>query len=154
MSTNDTRSPRAGIVLVDSQALRLSHAITRFQTRQIAWLIDSLSSHGFDDLTPSHVTFIAALDCDDNYASEVARRLNLSRQAVHKTIRELVTAGYIETKENKVKRNSKVIQITFKGEELIALARQMYAKLDRKLHSTSTPEDIERLIGMLGTVYD
>ena len=150
MSTSITRSPRAGIVLVESQALRLSQAIGAYQTRQISWLIQGLTSQGFNDLTPSHVTFIAALDCDDNIASEIARRLNLSRQAVHKTVRELSVSGYIETIENKKKRNSKVIQITGKGEELIALARRMYAELDRKLLSENNTEDVERLIQILG----
>lgn len=135
--------------MVDSQALRLSQAIAGYQTRQISWLIDGLTSQGFRDLTPSHVTFIAALECDDNIASDVARRLNLSRQAVHKTVRELTIAGYIETTENENKRNSKMIQITVKGEELIAVARRMYAELDRQLVSESSAQDIERLIRIL-----
>jgi DNA-binding MarR family transcriptional regulator len=153
LSTKITKSPRAGFVLVESQALKLSQAIAGYQMRQTLWLIDGLSSHGFTDLTPPHVTFIAALDCDDNFASEIARRLNLSRQAIHKTVRELTDAGYIETKENAIKRNSKIIQITKRGEELISLARQMYAEIDRNLQDRSEPKEIERLIEILGNAY-
>ncbi|HAT87140.1 MAG TPA: MarR family transcriptional regulator [Rhizobiales bacterium] len=149
MSTNGTRSPRAGLVMVDSQTLRLSQAIARYQIRQVVWLIEGLAARGFVDLTPAHVAFVSVLDCADNFASEVARRLNLSRQAVHKTVRELSALGYIETVENKAKRNSRIIQITEHGEELIAQARQMYAELDREMQAKLGASEIDKIIAFL-----
>jgi len=149
LSTRITRSPRAGIVLVDSQALRLSQAIAKYQENQVNWLIDELYRRGFGELTPTHVSFLSALDCADNYASELARRLNLSRQAVHKTVTELTSRGFIASVPNEVKRNSKVIQITTRGEALIAAARQLYAELDKCLTADNTSQDVERMIDFI-----
>lgn len=149
MSTKITRSSRANLLMVDSLALRLSQAIDGFQRRQTSWLIQGLAARGFDDLTPTHVAFISVLDCDDNVASEVARRLGLSRQAVHKTVRELCALGYIETVENRERRNSKVIQITERGERLIAQARQMFAQRDEDILDLLGAEDAGRLLQFL-----
>lgn len=150
LSTQITRSPRAGIVLVESQALRLSQAIAAYQQDQVTWLITQLTERGFGDLTPTHVSFLSSLDCADNYASQIARKLNLSRQAVHKTVTELSRLGFVESVPNRVKRNSKVIQITAQGEALIAAARLLYAELDKNLTENCSHEEIESLIDLLG----
>lgn len=149
MSTEITRSPRAGLLMVDSLALRLSQAIQGFQRRQMDDLIAGLAARGFDDLSATHIAFISVLDCDDNVASESARRLGLSRQAVHKTVRELCALGYIETAENLEKRNSKVIQITRNGEELIAQARLIFAEKDAAILASLGPQDADRILKFL-----
>jgi DNA-binding MarR family transcriptional regulator len=149
MSTKITTLPRTDLVMVESQALRLSQAIATYQTWQTSWLIEGLAARGFSDLSASHIAFISALDCADNMASEIARRLNLSRQAIHKTVRELTALGYVETVENPEKRNSKVIQITAHGEQLIAQARHMFSDLDQRLSSEQNVVDIERLIALM-----
>ena len=149
LSTKITKSPRSGIVMVESQALRLSQAIAAYQTSQVAWLIDKLAEKGFNGLTPTHISFLSALDCADNFASEIARKLNLSRQAVHKTVAELTDFGFIESIPNKAKRNSKIIQITEQGEPLIAEARNLYADLDKCLLNGCTAQEVERLIELL-----
>ncbi|WP_341366016.1 MarR family winged helix-turn-helix transcriptional regulator [Yoonia sp. BS5-3] len=149
MSTTITTSPQAGTALVDSQALTLWQAIAAYQTRQTAWLINGLAEKGFADLTSTHVAFIAALDCADNMASEIARRLNISRQAVHKTVRELTALGYVTTAQNPALRNSKVIQITEQGEHLIAAARHMFAELDNALTAKIDAADLQKLLDVL-----
>lgn len=131
--------------MVDSAALRLSQAIETYRVKQVIWLLEGLTEQGITDLNATHLSFISVLDCADNTASEVARRLNITRQAVHKTVRELEALGYVATAPNKVQRNSKIIQITEKGECLIAVARNMFAQLDARLSNTLSETSLTEL---------
>lgn len=153
MSTKVTTSPIADLIMVDSAALRLSQSIASYQARQVEWLLTGLLERGFADLNATHLGFISVMDCADNIASEIARRLNISRQAVHKTLRELEDLGYVETAPNPKQRNSRVIRFTAKGETLIAAARQMFAELDTHIDTHLSPDQHSALIELLAAPF-
>ena len=87
-----------------------------------------LSGQGFEDLTPALLRFLGALDCGVNQASEVAERLQVSRQMVAKTVRELSERGYLEQVPGKGRR--KQILFTERGEWLMSSVRRELADLD------------------------
>lgn len=133
MSTKLTRSPRAGYDLVDSQSLSLAKGLGQFKHNLTNWLISNLHKDGFDKLTPGQLSFLGELDCGDNHASELARHLNISRQAVHKIVHELCAAGWLDTVPHPSLRNQKIIQFTIEGERMMAVTRQLFAELDARL---------------------
>lgn len=136
MSTKLTKSPRAGFDLLDSHALALTMATGGFQDRMIAWLLGRLNAEGFTPLSASQLSFLGALDCGPNHAAELARKLGVSRQAVHKTVRELESAGWLETGPDKEFGNQRVIRFTREGERMMAVARRLFAELDESLVAT------------------
>mgnify|MGYP003737240919 CR=1 FL=1 len=50
--------------------------------------------------------------------SELARRLAISRQAVHKTVAELVRRGILEVRADPERRNQRLVVYTAKGKQV------------------------------------
>ncbi len=90
MSTKLTTSKaQPAYEMADSRSLRLVHLASNFERRVQKWLVDLLHSRGFTGLTQSQLSFLGALDCGPNSASQIANDLGITRQAVHKTVKEL-----------------------------------------------------------------
>jgi len=137
LSTRLTRkSPQAGYELLESRSLAILYGLDAFQDRVLDQLVENLTAQGFEGIKRGHITFLAALDCDANHAANVARRLNISRQAVHKTVRELEVKGWLETQKNPDLRNQRTIHFTHEGERMMSLARHFFFELDDRLLAT------------------
>ncbi|MEO9823019.1 MAG: MarR family winged helix-turn-helix transcriptional regulator [Paracoccaceae bacterium] len=135
MSTKMTTSPH-GFDLADSGSLSLIHSIGSFQSRLLDWLVAELCDQGFEGLTGAMLTFLGSLDCGENHASALARTLGISRQAVHKQVRELEAFGWLRTTPHPDKGNQRVIIFTAEGERMMSVARTRFAALDAKLEET------------------
>jgi DNA-binding MarR family transcriptional regulator len=134
MSTKLTRkSPTAGYDLDESHALALTQATEVFRDRMIVWLLSKLTNDGFEGLKASQLTFLGSLDCGVNFAAELARTLRISRQAVHKTVRELETAGWLATRPDEKLGNQRVIVFTEEGERMMSHARAHFLEFDTLL---------------------
>ena len=118
---------------MDSNSLALLLATGEFQTRLTTWLLDRLHKDGFGTLTASQLSFLGGLDCGQNYASELARGLGITRQAVHKTVRDLEQCGWLATKPDEHLGNQRVIVFTTEGERMMAAARLHFLELDTSL---------------------
>lgn len=97
------------------------------------WLLSKLWNDGFEGLKAGQLTFLGALECGANFASELARVLKLSRQAVHKTVRELEDAGWLATRPDAALGNQRVIVLTKEGERMMSHARAHFLALDTLL---------------------
>ncbi|MBL4756827.1 MAG: MarR family transcriptional regulator [Rhizobiales bacterium] len=134
MSTKLTKiSPAAGYDLVDSHALALTQATEKFRERILAWLLLRLREDGFDGIKASQLSFLGSLDCGVNFAAELARGLGISRQAVHKTVRELEGEGWLATRPHEELGNKRVIVFTQEGERMMSCARTHFLTLDTLL---------------------
>ena len=119
--------------MLDSQSLRLV-----FATRQVH---DALTGHvsrmligrGWAFASPAVLRFLSELECGVNHASEVARRLDLSRQVVSRTVAEMGRLGVLKVAKDPARGNQNVIAFTERGERLMADARQVLAELDASL---------------------
>lgn len=149
MSTKLTKSPIAGLPLLDSKSLELRQHIEVFREKQTHWLLSRLAQLGFDNVTSTHMNFLGALDCADNKAADIARRLNMTRQAVHKIVREIETLGYITTVRNPESKNSKLIRFTAKGEKLISAVRKLFAELDTHIEQQFNESNYQNLLKFL-----
>ena len=115
----------------------------------IVWLLGKLESDGFADLTGSQLEFLGALDCGPNHASNLARVLGVSRQAVHKTVRELERAGWLTTEPDEKIGNQRVITFTAEGERMMAAARQHFSDLDKALFKEFDEEALAEMRRLL-----
>ena len=136
MSTKMTTS-KHGYTLADSQSLALVQSMGTFQTRIVDWLLVELASEGFEGLTAGVLTFLGALDCGDNSASDLARTMRISRQAVHKQVKEAEMLGWLTTQAHPEKGNQRVIQFTPEGERMMSVARDRFAILDSQVRDQS-----------------
>ena len=150
MSTKLTRkSPNAGYDLADSHALSLTQATETFRDRMVVWLLSKLREDGFSSLKESQLTFLGSLDCGVNFAAELARTFRISRQAVHKTVRELEGAGWLATRPDEVQGNQRVIVFTDEGERMMSCARAHFRALDNLLTREFGEEKLAELHGLL-----
>ena len=124
-----TRFTQRGVPMADSRSLKLVFAAARLHEQLIESMAEHLRSKGFDDISPFVLKFLSAFDCDINYGAEIARRLQVSRQMVAKTVKELCQAGYLEQVEGVGKQ--KQILFTEQGEHLVSAARSVLADLDQ-----------------------
>jgi len=122
--------------MVESRTLQLVNACRGFQQRVAAALAAALARRGYEGIGPAQLGFLAELDCGPNHAAELARRTGVSRQAVHKTVRELEALGVLAIADDPGLRNQKVILFTPAGERLIADCRSILAEMDARLADT------------------
>jgi DNA-binding MarR family transcriptional regulator len=147
MSTEFTK---LGIPMADSQSLRLLFAASDLHDQFTEYVAEYLRLKGSDDISPSMLHFLGALDCGINYGSEIARRLKVSRQMVAKTVKELCQAGYLELAGGVGKQ--KQILFTEKGERLMSTARLALADLDQFFIKHFSEDLLEEMIIRLETL--
>lgn len=92
-----------------------------------------VARHGFPDITRSHLIILGNLDCGATYASAIAQRAGVSRQAIYKTVSELQALGILELQEDPIKRNQKQVVMTDRCHELVTVARAGLAALEAHL---------------------
>jgi DNA-binding MarR family transcriptional regulator len=118
--------------MANSQSLGLVFSTAEMHDRITEYVAQQLKAQGYADVSPSTLNFLSALDCGINYGSDIARRLQVSRQMVAKTVKELCSLGYLEQRPGKGKQ--KPIRFTVAGEQLMANVRAILAHLDEQLH--------------------
>lgn len=101
------RFTKSGVALVESQSLQLIQSTSRLSDVMTKYISKGLVEEGYSAITPGLLSFLSVLECGVNYASEIARRLGVSRQMVAKTVKELCRLEYLEQKSGggETKRN-------------------------------------------------
>lgn len=138
--------------MVDSQSLKLAFALGEARDALLSHLANRLMGAGYDGATPATLAFLGQLECGVNYASEIARQLDVSRQMVSRTVQNLSRLGFLEMAEDPDRGNQKVITFTSLGEELMADARRILADLDQDFGHLFTAAEFSDLIGKLESI--
>ncbi len=119
--------------MAESLTLDLFQACTMFQRRVGEALGRHLAQIGYGDITVHQLEFLSQLECGVTVASELARMMGVSRQAVHKQVRALVACGYLEQGADPGRGNQNMIAFTERGVQLIADCRAFLAQLDDEI---------------------
>ncbi|MCG8606111.1 MarR family winged helix-turn-helix transcriptional regulator [bacterium] len=119
--------------MAESLTLDLFQACTVFQRRIGEALGRHLAEIGYEDITVHQLEFLSQLQCGVTVASELARMMGISRQAVHKQVRALVKSGYLEQGIDPGRGNQNMIGFTARGIQLIADCRAFLARLDDEI---------------------
>ena len=78
-----------------------------------------LAARGFDDVRPVHDFAMRAIDSGANNASELGRRMSISKQAAAKTIATLLERGYVTRDADPIDGRRKLIEVTPLGFEVM-----------------------------------
>ncbi|MEP0963775.1 MAG: MarR family winged helix-turn-helix transcriptional regulator [Roseobacter sp.] len=135
--------------MANSRSLKLVLLTSNFERRAQKWLVKLLRNRGFDSLTQSQLSFLGALDCGPNYASQIAIDLGISRQAVHKSVKELVASGWLKSEADQIRRNQRIVTFTNEGERMMSEARALFQHLDNKLFAGWEEQEIEKAFSLL-----
>ena len=66
-------------------------------------------------------------------SSSLAKKLNISRQAIHKSITNLCDKGFLELQTDETNKKNKIIHITNSGYELLECRTAVMEKVENKI---------------------
>lgn len=99
-------------------------------------LLRRLERAGWNNLTRAQSLVFGQLDAGCTGISQIAERLGVSRQAVHRTVVELVDSGYLDITADTASRRTKMLSLTKKGKRVQADARSVFAEIEEELIGT------------------
>ena len=88
-----------------------------------------LARRGFDDVRPVHDFAMRAIAAGADNASELGRRMSVSKQAAAKTIAVLAERGYVAREPDPADARRKLLQVTSLGEEVMRQGEAIFDEL-------------------------
>lgn len=120
-----------------------------------------LSARGYDDFRPGHEFAMRAVLAGADSASELGRRLGVSKQAAAKTITVLSERGYVTTEPDPADARRKRLLVTDRGRDVLrtgeAVFEELRADWERRLGTEELVRleaDLARLVGDRGVRVD
>jgi DNA-binding MarR family transcriptional regulator len=105
-----------------------------------------LARRGHPDLRPAHGFTMQAIGLGGAAASDVGKRLGISKQAAGKTVDRLEALGYVRRTGDDADRRRKLIRLTARGIEALTLSAMIFddihARWARSLGATRL-DDLE-----------
>lgn len=106
---------------------------------------EQLSLRGYPDFRPAHDFAMRAIAAGADNASELARRLSVSKQAAAKTITLLEERGYVGRGLNAQDARRKRLQLTPLGYEVLQTGEQIFDELRAQWADTIGADKLEMI---------
>lgn len=103
----------------------------------------------FAYITPAQSRLLATMAGKPTSMAELARRLAISRQAVHKTVAELARRGILEIRDDPERRNAKLIVYTERGRQVNRAGAGIIDRVEERIASRIGRERLETLKSLL-----
>ena len=123
--------------------------------------IVELANHGHRDVRPVHEFAMRAIAAGADSASELGRRLSVSKQAAAKTISVLQDRGYVARNPDPADARRKRLRVTAlgfdvlrQGEAIFDQLRQRWLQQIGRTQLESLEENLEALIGAVPERFD
>jgi DNA-binding MarR family transcriptional regulator len=101
---------------------------------RLAWqrirerIYSGVLSEGYRDLSAAHIGLFRYEGLDGQRPTELAQRMQITKQSVHDLLRHLERCGYAERRADHDDKRSRLIWLTARGRKLEVIARK-YARL-------------------------
>lgn len=112
-------------------------------------MFERLREHGFTDFDPAHLIVFRWPGPDDARPSELAARLQISKQALNYLLGQLERLGYIERRPDPHDQRGKRIAVTKRGEAAIAVMRDAVEEVETAWAQQLNPERFAELKTLL-----
>ena len=111
-----------------------------------------LAERGHPDLRPAHGFALQAIGTFGATATEVGRRLSVSKQAAGKTIDRLSELGYVARAAGGGDQRRKVVRLTGRGTEALTLSAAAFDRVRSRWAAALGPERVASLEDGLRTM--
>ncbi|MET9436149.1 MarR family winged helix-turn-helix transcriptional regulator [Streptomyces sp. NPDC006551] len=111
-----------------------------------------LARQGHPDLRPAHGFAMQAIGADGATASEIGRRLGVSKQAAGKTVDRLLALGYAERTDDPADARRKLVRLTPRGFDALARSATVFDRLRAEWADTLGPERVREMEAALRVV--
>jgi DNA-binding MarR family transcriptional regulator len=115
-------------------------------------LHDELARQGHPDMRPAHGFAMQAIGRDGATASELGRRLGVSKQAAGKTVDRLVQLGYAERSADAADARRKLVRLTPRGYDALARSAAVFEQLRAEWAAQLGTDRVRSLEAALRTV--
>lgn len=105
----------------------------------------SLTAAGWPELTYSQSLVFAYLDSEGTRPSELARRIGVTRQAVHQTVADLEALGLVRVEPDPSHGRAKIVALTDAGRDNVRAALGAFAKIEADLARRIGSEEVASL---------
>jgi len=105
---------------------------------------------GYRFVTPAMHRLFAHMSTSPVGISELARRLAVSRQAVHQTVGEACRRGIVELVDDPLDARVRNVRFTAKGMHMVRSARQVVRRIEAELERQLGARDVAALRRILG----
>ena len=105
-------------------------------------------------ITPAQSRLLAHMGGKPTSMSELARRLAISRQAVHKTVAELVRRGILEIRDDPERRNAKLVVYTERGRQVNRAGAQIIERVEERIAARIGRERLAELKALLAAEWN
>ena len=100
--------------------------------RLVDTVVAELAARGYDDVRPSHDFAMRAIQSGADNASELGRRLAVTKQAAARTIEALLERGYITRDVDPTDARRKRLEVTALGAQVMREGEQIFDELRRE----------------------
>jgi len=104
-----------------------------------------LARRGFEDISPAHEFAMRAIAAGAGNASELGRRLSVSKQAAAKTIALLQERGYVARTEDQLDGRRKLLQVTDTGYAVMRQGEAIFEDLRVQWEQKIGAEELAKL---------
>ena len=111
-----------------------------------------LARRGHADLRPAHGFAMQAIGFGGATASDVGRRLGISKQAAGKTVDRLEALGYVHRASDDADRRRKLVRLTAHGIEALTLSAMIFSDIQARWARTLGPARLDDLEASLRTM--
>lgn len=129
--------------------LPLGTLLTGAGQRLSAELDAALSAAGYADLRASHAKFFMALDQEGTRVTELAERMEITKQAVGELVRYLSDRGYVRVRRDAADKRVRLVEVTARGGEAIASGLHVVSAFDRWLDDAVGADQVQQLRDIL-----
>jgi len=111
-----------------------------------------LARRGHADMRPAHGFAMQAIGFGGATATEVGRRLGISKQAAGKTVERLESLGYVQRAGDGADRRRKLVRLTPRGVEALTLSAAIFGDIHARWSHTLGPARVGDLEASLRTM--
>lgn len=108
-------------------------------------LMQNAEKNGYGTISPATARLYRYLSAHPMPMPELAKRLNVSRQAVHQLVTEGVNAGFLELCESNSDKRIKMVKFSPKGQKMACVARVELDQIEHTLKTHLGIENVEKL---------
>jgi DNA-binding MarR family transcriptional regulator len=112
-------------------------------------MLDRLHEHGFTDLEPSHLIVLQYPGPQGMRPSDLAARLQISKQALNYQLGQLERLGYLERSPDPDDMRSKRIVLTPRAESAVPVIREAVAEVETAWAGLLGPDRFAQLRELL-----
>lgn len=108
-------------------------------------LMQNAEKNGYGYITPSMARLYSYLGYHPVPMSELARRLKISRQAVHQLVNEGISSGFLEVTDSPHDKRIKMVQFSENGKQMAIVAIAEINKAEEELKRYLGAENVLEL---------